>query len=40
MRAWPPIYPEATGDRQADIYRLTAEITRVIEQQIREHEAA
>jgi Kdo2-lipid IVA lauroyltransferase/acyltransferase len=36
MRAWPPIYPEATGDRQADIHRLTAAITRVIEQQIRE----
>jgi Kdo2-lipid IVA lauroyltransferase/acyltransferase len=36
MRAWPAIYPEATGDRAADVYRLTAEVTRVIELQIRE----
>lgn len=36
MRAWPPIYPEATGDKTADVYRLTAEVTRVIELQIRE----
>lgn len=36
MKAWPPIYPEATGDRATDVQRLTAEITRVIEMQIRE----
>jgi len=36
MRAWPPIYPESTGDRERDVYRLTAAVTSVIEQQIRE----
>jgi KDO2-lipid IV(A) lauroyltransferase len=36
MRAWPPIYPEPSGDRQRDILDLTARITRVIEQQVRE----
>jgi KDO2-lipid IV(A) lauroyltransferase len=36
MRAWPPIYPEPTGDRQHDIEVLTARVTRVIEEQIRE----
>lgn len=36
MKAWPPIYPESTGDRARDVERLTAEITRVIELQIRE----
>ncbi len=36
MRAWPPIYPESTGDRDADIRQLTAEVTGVIEAQIRE----
>ncbi|MFN3652865.1 MAG: lysophospholipid acyltransferase family protein [Armatimonadota bacterium] len=36
MRAWPPIYPTPTGDRDGDVLRLTAEITHVIESQIRE----
>ena len=36
MRAWPPILPEPTGDRAADVLKLTAEVTRVIELQIRE----
>jgi Kdo2-lipid IVA lauroyltransferase/acyltransferase len=36
MRAWPPIYPQSTGDRERDIRELTAEITRAIERQIRE----
>lgn len=36
MKAWPPIYPEPSGNRAADVERLTAEITRVIELQIRE----
>lgn len=36
MRAYPPIYPEPTGDRAADIWRLTAEMTRAIERQVRE----
>jgi KDO2-lipid IV(A) lauroyltransferase len=36
MRVWPPIYPEPSGDRQRDIERLTAAVTRVIEEQIRE----
>lgn len=36
MKAWPPIYPQSTGDRNADIVRLTAEVTRIIELQIRE----
>ncbi len=36
IRAWPPIYPEPSGDRQRDIQDLTAAVTRVIEQQIRE----
>ena len=36
MIARPPIYPEPTGDREADVLRLTAEVTRSIEQQIRE----
>lgn len=36
MKAWPPIYPTSTGDRAEDIYRITAEVTRIIEQQIRE----
>jgi Kdo2-lipid IVA lauroyltransferase/acyltransferase len=36
MRAWPPIYPQPTGDRAQDVERLTAEVTQVIEAQIRE----
>lgn len=36
MKAWPPLYPQSTGDRNADIRNLTAEITRIIELQIRE----
>lgn len=36
MKAWPPIYPTSTGDRTEDVRRLTAEITQVIELQIRE----
>jgi KDO2-lipid IV(A) lauroyltransferase len=36
MKAWPPIYPEPTGDRAADTLRLTAAVTRAIEMQIRE----
>jgi KDO2-lipid IV(A) lauroyltransferase len=36
MKAWPPIYPTSTGDRTEDVRSLTAEITRVIELQIRE----
>lgn len=36
MKVWPPIYPEPTGDRARDVEQLTAEITRVIEMQIRE----
>jgi KDO2-lipid IV(A) lauroyltransferase len=36
MKAWPPIYPTSTGERTEDVRRLTAEITQVIELQIRE----
>jgi KDO2-lipid IV(A) lauroyltransferase len=36
MRAWPPIYPSGTGRRTDDVTRLTAQLTSVIEQQIRE----
>jgi KDO2-lipid IV(A) lauroyltransferase len=36
MKAWPPIIPTSTGDRAADVLRLTAEITQSIEVQIRE----
>jgi KDO2-lipid IV(A) lauroyltransferase len=36
IRAYPPLYPEATGDRQADVFRLTARITAAIEHQIRQ----
>lgn len=36
MRAWPPIYPQSTGDRTADIQRITADVTQAIEAQIRE----
>jgi KDO2-lipid IV(A) lauroyltransferase len=36
MKAWPPIYPEPTGNRSEDLVRLTAELTGVIELQIRE----
>lgn len=36
IKVWPPIYPESTGDRAGDVERLTAEITRIIEKQIRE----
>lgn len=36
MKAWPPIYPRPTGDRAADVHSLTAELTRIIELQIRE----
>ncbi len=36
MRAWPPIYPVPTSDRDRDILTLTAAMTAVIEQQIRE----
>jgi KDO2-lipid IV(A) lauroyltransferase len=36
VKAWPPIYPQPTGDRARDIYGLTAEVTRIIELQIRE----
>jgi KDO2-lipid IV(A) lauroyltransferase len=36
MRAWPPIYPEPTGNRTEDVRRLTAQITHTIELQIRE----
>lgn len=36
MKAWPPIYPTSTGDRAADVKRITAEITQAIEVQIRE----
>lgn len=33
----PPIAPEATGDRKADVARLTAELNAVLEGAIREH---
>lgn len=36
MRAWPPIYPACTGNRDRDIRDLTARVTSVIEQQVRE----
>jgi KDO2-lipid IV(A) lauroyltransferase len=36
IKAWPAIVPEPTGDRSGDVYRLTAELTHVIELQIRE----
>ncbi len=36
VRAWPPIYPCPTGNRDADVHRLTCELTRIIELQIRE----
>ncbi len=36
MKAWPAILPQPTGNRSLDVYHLTAGITRVIEQQIRE----
>ena len=36
IKTWPPIYAAATGDRAADVRNLTAEITHVIELQIRE----
>jgi KDO2-lipid IV(A) lauroyltransferase len=36
MKAWPPIYPQPSGDRGADIRRLTAAVTQVIEAQVRE----
>jgi KDO2-lipid IV(A) lauroyltransferase len=39
MKAWPPIYPtqqSAANSRQSEVFRLTAEVTRVIELQIRE----
>ena len=36
MRAWEPILPQPTGNRSLDVYHLTAAITHVIEQQIRE----
>lgn len=36
MKTWPPIYPVSTGDRARDVERLTAEVTSVIEKQIRE----
>lgn len=36
MKAWPPIYPDASNDRAAEVRRLTAEVTHVIELQIRE----
>lgn len=36
MKAWPPIFPQPTGDRTRDIWELTAQVTRSIELQIRE----
>ncbi|HEU4751676.1 MAG TPA: lysophospholipid acyltransferase family protein, partial [Armatimonadota bacterium] len=36
MKTWPPIYPEPTGDRARDVLHLTARVTRVIEEQVRE----
>ena len=36
MKAWPPIFPQPTGDRNGDVLQLTSEVTRVIELQIRE----
>lgn len=36
MRAWPPIYPQQTGDRSADVLALTAALTAAIERQVRE----
>jgi len=36
MKTWPPIYPEPSGNREADIRTLTAAVTSVIEAQIRE----
>lgn len=36
IKVWPYIIPEPTGDQEGDVYRLTAELTRVIEMQIRE----
>ena len=34
--AEPPIYPECTGDEEADVRRVTVEITRRLENQIRQ----
>lgn len=36
VKAWPPVYPCPTGERAADIQRLTGEMTQVIEAQIRQ----
>ena len=36
MKAWPPVYPCPTGDRESDVHRLTSALTQVIELQIRE----
>jgi len=34
--AEPPIFPECTGDEEADVRRVTIEITRRVENQIRQ----
>lgn len=36
MKTWPPILPESSGDRDSDVRRLTAAVTLVIEEQVRE----
>lgn len=36
VKAWPAIYPCSTGNKAEDVHRLTGELTRVIELQIRE----
>jgi len=36
MRTIGPLYPESTGDRDADILRITADITRRLEEVVRE----